>query len=170
MKRYPITIPALGTSLDEQNFQVDGELRPGERAARLVLPQLRALITHIRMLLPEKYAELESPLQFVDEVEDALDGVELALDNEELFAGNAKPDEDDAYDDLVQVLDDCDGVADFGLDDDNAGEFAMAMVDYWIYDVLRKQCFDFVSVLDGSTPAFNVIDSFEHLRSVRYTL
>jgi hypothetical protein len=129
--------------------------------------QLRTLIAHIRTLFSDKFSALKPVLQSIAELEVALSDVEGAIERGELSVGNARLEDDEAVSGLDQALEHLHGDAAFDGEDD-ATEFALAMVDYWIHDVLRSQGFAFLSVLTGSTGAFEVIESIEQLETVRY--
>jgi hypothetical protein len=179
MKRFPIVLTSLAPPSSVPSRRKGPPVRPkpgasnewkpgtpGERAAALASLQLRTVIAHIRKLFSDKFSALEGVLQSISELEKALTDVEKAIERGELSVGNARLDDDEAVSGLDHALEHLGEAAFDG--EDEATEFALAMVDYWIHDVLRSQGFAFLSVLTGSTGAFEVIESIEQLETVRY--
>lgn len=179
MKRYAIVLTSLapppvpsrrrGPPLRRRPEQSD-EWKPGtpgERAAVLALVQLRTLTGHIRSLFSDKFSALKGVLQSISDLEETLSEVEGAIQRGQLSVGSARLDDDEACAWLEDALGQLDGEAAFD-GEDGTTDFALAMVEYWVYDVLRSQGFAFLSVLTGSIGPFEVIESFEQLEQVRY--
>lgn len=139
-----------------------------ERAYESAESCLRSMLGHVRALF-EGHAFLSFADEWLDGLESALDEIHALYRAGELPICRAAPG-DEYYDGLKYTLDsrpwESNLVSPLGADEEKE-VFIYQTVDFWLGE-LRSQGFAFLSFLDGSVPAFDVLDSLDHASHVGY--
>jgi hypothetical protein len=113
-------------------------------AAVFALLRLQGIVAHIHELFPACYVELSYSLEWIDAVEAALLSIRASMNAGQWPIDIALHEGSRALANLLERRDLMPPID----DDDKMGQLAASIVEYWVHDVLRLQCQDFLLLLD----------------------
>ncbi len=113
--------------------------------AVFALLRLHGIVAHIHELFPACYVELSHSLEWIDAVEAALLSIRASMNAGQWPIDIGVHEGSRALAVLLERRDLTPPID----DDDKMGQLAASIVEYWVHDVLRQQCQEFLLLLNN---------------------